>query len=243
MAVAVEGAAEQVRRAYDIKSADLRSTDKRDKWEYLAMKMLSDHYLLHQVDLWGKAVLNIGCAPHPIDEQMYVRKVSRWVAFDINPNVIKANRQICSEELHPNLFRKMEFEVGDATALKFPDSSFDVVIAMSSLEHIPAQGWRVAMKELARVLRPGGYAVVTMSNKLNLPYYLWSKKMQTKAACEFGFEECIYPWVMRSALCGVGLIPKKFASNFCLSTSIWMKWCNIPFIKWFGMRAGYLCQK
>jgi SAM-dependent methyltransferase len=49
---------------------------------------------------------------------------------------------------------------GDATAMPFPDASFDVVIAAEVLEHIP--GDQHAMNEIARVLRPGGVAAVTV---------------------------------------------------------------------------------
>jgi SAM-dependent methyltransferase len=49
---------------------------------------------------------------------------------------------------------------GDATAMPFPDGSFDRVIAAEVLEHIPAD--QAAMNELARVLRPGGIAAVTV---------------------------------------------------------------------------------
>jgi SAM-dependent methyltransferase len=49
---------------------------------------------------------------------------------------------------------------GDATAMPFPDSSFDRVIAAEVLEHIP--GDQQAMNEIARVLAPGGIAAVTV---------------------------------------------------------------------------------
>lgn len=48
----------------------------------------------------------------------------------------------------------------DALALPFPDGSFDHVIASEVLEHIPSD--RAAMREIARVLRPGGTAAVTV---------------------------------------------------------------------------------
>jgi SAM-dependent methyltransferase len=48
----------------------------------------------------------------------------------------------------------------DATAMPFPDGSFDRVIAAEVLEHIPAD--QVAINELARVLRPGGRAAITV---------------------------------------------------------------------------------
>jgi SAM-dependent methyltransferase len=49
---------------------------------------------------------------------------------------------------------------GDATAMPFPDGCFDKVIAAEVLEHIPAD--QAAMDEIARVLRPGGTAAVTV---------------------------------------------------------------------------------
>ena len=49
---------------------------------------------------------------------------------------------------------------GDATAMPFPDGSFDRVIASEVLEHIPAD--QHALREIARVLRPGGRLAVTV---------------------------------------------------------------------------------
>jgi SAM-dependent methyltransferase len=49
---------------------------------------------------------------------------------------------------------------GDATSLPFPDGSFDKVIAAEVLEHLPAD--QIAMNEIARILRPGGVAAVTV---------------------------------------------------------------------------------
>jgi len=53
---------------------------------------------------------------------------------------------------------------GDATAMPFPDGSFDAVIAAEVLEHVPAD--QAAIDELARVLRPGGLAAVTVPSWL-----------------------------------------------------------------------------
>ena len=49
----------------------------------------------------------------------------------------------------------------DARDLDFPDGEFDRVTAISTIEHIE-EGDDTAMKELARVLRPGGRLVVTV---------------------------------------------------------------------------------
>jgi SAM-dependent methyltransferase len=48
----------------------------------------------------------------------------------------------------------------DGTVLPFGDESFDKVIAAEILEHVPSD--QRAMDEIARVLRPGGVAAVTV---------------------------------------------------------------------------------
>jgi SAM-dependent methyltransferase len=52
----------------------------------------------------------------------------------------------------------------DATRLPFPDEAFDRVIAAEILEHVPAD--TRALAEIARVLRPGGIAAVTVPSWL-----------------------------------------------------------------------------
>lgn len=49
---------------------------------------------------------------------------------------------------------------GDATALPFPDASFDRIIAAEVLEHIDDDAG--ALRELVRVLRPGGTIATTV---------------------------------------------------------------------------------
>jgi SAM-dependent methyltransferase len=49
---------------------------------------------------------------------------------------------------------------GDATAMPFGDGAFDVVIAAEVLEHIRDD--QEAMREIARVVRPGGRVAVTV---------------------------------------------------------------------------------
>jgi len=50
--------------------------------------------------------------------------------------------------------------VGDALRLPFPDATFDRVICAEVLEHVGDD--RAAMAEIARVLKPGGTAAVTV---------------------------------------------------------------------------------
>lgn len=49
---------------------------------------------------------------------------------------------------------RVRVEQGDVTALEAPDDSYDAVFSYHLLHH--AQDWRTAVREAARVLRPGG---------------------------------------------------------------------------------------
>ena len=49
-----------------------------------------------------------------------------------------------------------------ANRMKFPDAHFDRVFCLSVIEHVPHDLWPVCMRELARVLKPGGRLVMTM---------------------------------------------------------------------------------
>jgi len=51
----------------------------------------------------------------------------------------------------------------DVTAIPFPDASFDLVICSHVLEHVPDD--RRAIRELARVLRPDGTALIVLPIK------------------------------------------------------------------------------
>jgi 2-polyprenyl-3-methyl-5-hydroxy-6-metoxy-1,4-benzoquinol methylase len=60
------------------------------------------------------------------------------------------------------------YVVADARHLPFPDSSFDVVFSYGVLQHFSKADVRVALREAARVVSPGGYTWVQMPNALGL---------------------------------------------------------------------------
>jgi ubiquinone/menaquinone biosynthesis C-methylase UbiE len=59
----------------------------------------------------------------------------------------------CREAVR-DLDDRVDVQSGDATALRVPDGSVDAVFAYHVVHH--AEAWRGAVREAARVLRPGG---------------------------------------------------------------------------------------
>ena len=72
-------------------------------------------------------------------------------------------------DLYPEIFRLdgVDIHQGNLDAeLPFPDRSFDYVTCLEGLEHI--ENPQQAMREFARVLKPGGHLIVSVPNILNI---------------------------------------------------------------------------
>jgi ubiquinone/menaquinone biosynthesis C-methylase UbiE len=72
-------------------------------------------------------------------------------------------------DLYPEIFRLdgVDIQQGNLDAeLPFSDRSFDYVTCLEGLEHI--ENPQQAMREFARVLKPGGHLIVSVPNILNI---------------------------------------------------------------------------
>src|SRR6266850_6603365 len=72
-------------------------------------------------------------------------------------------------DLYPEIFRLdgVDIHRGNLDAeLPFSDQSFDYVTCLEGLEHI--ENPQQAMREFARVLKPGGHLIVSVPNILNI---------------------------------------------------------------------------
>lgn len=97
--------------------------------------------------------LEVACGPAMVGRAVATR-VGSLHGVDLTPAMIEKAR----EEADREDLGKVEFSLGDATALELEDASFDGAITRFSLHHIPAP--QRVVEEMARVVRPGGWVVV-----------------------------------------------------------------------------------
>jgi SAM-dependent methyltransferase len=110
----------------------------------------------------GSRVLDLGCGAgrHAFEA---LRRGARVIALDTDTGELSQVSAMIAAmagagEIPPDGWGASV--AGDATAMPFPDGHFDVVIAAEILEHIPAD--QAALREIVRVLAPGGTVAVTV---------------------------------------------------------------------------------
>ncbi|MGB8508781.1 MAG: methyltransferase domain-containing protein [Pyrinomonadaceae bacterium] len=113
-------------------------------------------------DARGLRVLEIGCGLGT-DGAGFARAGANYTGVDLTEAAIKlARRRFELENL------RGEFRVADAEHLDFADDSFDLVYSHGVLHHTPDT--RRAVKEVHRVLKPGGRAVVMLYHRDSYNY-------------------------------------------------------------------------
>lgn len=116
------------------------------------------------------AVLDAGCGTGGL-----LRRLSglhpgwKWTGVDLSPAACRFARERAGPAT--------EIKEASVTALPFPDASFDAVVSADVLYHVADDA--AALREFARVLRPGGVVII------NVPAYrwLWSYHDEAVHAC------------------------------------------------------------
>lgn len=110
------------------------------------------HDLLLAEGLMGKRVLELGSGANP-QAFFLAAHGAEVVVVDISPVAVEHGRRRAA---HEHLDKHVAFSVMDVESLEFPDSTFDVVCGSAVLHHVDVAR---AYSQIARVLRPGGWAI------------------------------------------------------------------------------------
>jgi SAM-dependent methyltransferase len=107
------------------------------------------------VEVRPDRVLEVGCGMGQFAERVGHELDTELVALDLAPRMVELARE-----------RGVDARVGDVQALPFAEGEFGCVIANWMLYHVPDLD--AAVRELARVLRPGGRLVAATLGEENL---------------------------------------------------------------------------
>jgi tRNA (uracil-5-)-methyltransferase TRM9 len=119
---------------------------------------------------WGRGrLLNIGCAHGP--DFIPFKEAFELHGLDFSRGMLEQAQKYA---------RKFDFTVSlvaaDARHLPYADNSFDWAIAAATYHHIDrSEGRLQALRELYRVLKPGGEAFITVWNRWQPRFWLKSK--------------------------------------------------------------------
>ena len=97
----------------------------------------------------GRRCLDIG-ADNGVISLLLRRLGGRWASADLDEHTVASIRELVGEDVH-----RMQ-----GARSPFPDRTFDQVVVVDYLEHIPDDG--AFAQELARILKPGGRVIINV---------------------------------------------------------------------------------
>lgn len=116
----------------------------------------------------GRDVLEVGCGTGLVLQRL--KGIARSVrGVDLSEGMLRLARE-----------RGLPVEQADATALPFPDASFDAVVCFKVLAHIADV--RTAVAEMCRVTRPGGIVAAEFYNRDSLRHLVKRLKRPSRIA-------------------------------------------------------------
>jgi ubiquinone/menaquinone biosynthesis C-methylase UbiE len=113
--------------------------------------------LLHNVVCKNKMVLDVGCGTGILSFHALEKGASRLVCGDISGIMLDR----CKNKSQKAKIKsdRISFQLIDAESLPFEDNSFDIVMSSMVIGLVPSQ--EKVLKEMTRVLKPGGVLAVS----------------------------------------------------------------------------------
>lgn len=204
----------QVQAQFDSLALEYVRTRERQS-SFLAQKRLVIDLL---GDVRGGRILEVGCGPALMAPDLAAMGFEVH-GVDVSGEMLRRARQRMAG--HP-LEERCHFAAGDFERLQHPDAFFDAVLAMGVLEYLPS--YELALRGAARVLKPGGTAVLTVPNRVSAYHAARSawemargaaRRLRRRAAPQPTLPNRCVPWALDRELARAGLEPVESAAcNF-----------------------------
>ena len=134
------------------------------------MKFLANDFLKD-----GDRVLDLGCGAGRFYEFLKDKNI-KYTGLDNSEKFIKIARA---------KYPQLQFLLGDALNLPFPNNYFDKVYSIALLHHIPSRQARLKIiYETKRVLKPDGFLILTVWN-------LWQKPKTRNLIFKYGWQKIL----------------------------------------------------
>lgn len=146
------------------------------------------HFITPEI-IQDKVVLDLGCC-YPNDALHFGSYAKEWYSIDFCEEVIKK----CQAMNFPD---HVHFLHMDMRTLKFFHQTFDIVLDMSSGDHLSLSDLKKCVKEVFRVLKPGGTFFMTYANKEYFEQYEYFGR-------DFGYWRCEHPDFIEDVLKNAG---------------------------------------
>lgn len=122
------------------------------------------HILIHACDIGqGRRILDVACGTGIVarNAAALVGSGGRVVGLDTNEGMIRVARKCAIQEGRP----KIEWYQNDVCHMPFSNGEFDIVVCQQGLQFFPDR--KAALREMARVLVPGGRLAVSIWSNLD----------------------------------------------------------------------------
>jgi ubiquinone/menaquinone biosynthesis C-methylase UbiE len=135
-------------------------------------------------------VLELGCGTGYFTREL-ARTGANIVAVDVSPELLEKAKGDCTPD-------NVRYDIQNACALSYPERVFDSVVGSSVLHHLQVNE---ALREIYRVLKPGGTIYFTEPNMLNPQIAVqknipWIKRKVGDSPDETAF----FRWLLRRLL-------------------------------------------
>jgi ubiquinone/menaquinone biosynthesis C-methylase UbiE len=121
----------------------------RQGWDVYRDAVNTPAFLDLLPDVTGKIGLDVGCGEGH-NTRLFAERGAKMFAVDVAPTFVRL-----AAEMEPKAGDAIRYAVASALALPFAHGQFDFATAVMSLMDLPDQG--LALKEIHRVLRAGGF--------------------------------------------------------------------------------------